>query len=156
MRFRFLAILILAFIGRDASGPSSVDNTRTGDELISTNDAIVYFGSSGDSTDVGEYYAKYTRRLDPAIKFIDQHVSQHGELPSKRAFKNWADDSGAHGLIIWDRSHDCAAEHGAQSENDYLVGAWKSDWYFYYKSLDGNYIDASDDLDWIYVYENDE
>ncbi|MEM7314680.1 MAG: hypothetical protein AAF497_16150 [Planctomycetota bacterium] len=45
------------------------------------------------------------------------------------------------------KSPDNAADHGAKAETDFLVGTWMSDWYFYYKSWDQEYIDASDELE---------
>ncbi len=155
MRRQFLMFLTLALAGCNASDSPIVESARNqAGQTVPEDAPIVFFASSGESTKVGEYYAKYTKRLEPAIKHVEEYVAKHGKLPSQRTFQNWADESGAHMLIIWDRDHDYAAKHGATSGNDYLVGTWLSEWYFYYKSWDGNYIDASDDLDTGFVYDN--
>ena len=106
----------------------------------------------GKSTNVGDYYAKYVTEVAPAIEYVDSYLEQNGELPTQRAFQKWAKESGAHMLIIWDREHEYAAKHGAKKKTDYLVGTWMSDWYFYYRSWDGDFIDASDDRDTGFSY----
>ena len=113
----------------------------------------VSIGLSEKQHSVDSYYAKHVDRVAPAIAYIQSHIDEHGRLPTQRIFQQWADESGAHMLVIRDRQHKYAADHGAENDADYLVGTWMSDWYFYYKSWDQEYINASDETQMGYTLD---
>ena len=138
-----LAIFLLSSMGCGHEPPT--DRTATTEERDASPDARVAYGLSGKSGGLDEDYDKHLSRLAPGIAYIDQYIDQHDKLPTQREFQTWAEKSGAHMLIIWDRNHEYAAKHGAKTETDYMLGTWMSEWYFYYKSWDGNYVYAQDE-----------
>jgi len=105
----------------------------------------VAIGLSKIRHSVDDYYAKHVQRVSPAVNFVKIHVQQNGTIPTQRVFQDWACESGAHMLVIRNCNNEYARKHGAKHENDFMVGTWMSDWYFYYKSWDEEYIDASDE-----------
>ena len=89
---------------------------------------------------------EHQRELAPAIEFVEGYLAQHGKLPTQRIFQNWADSAGAHMLVIRHHLHEYASNHGAKANDDYMIGTWTADWYYYYKSWDGKYFDAPSDM----------
>src|SRR4051794_5646332 len=85
--------------------------------------------------------------LRPVIQYVDAFIGTSHRLPTDQEFQEAARKHGWNGtaLVIRDKAYPYAASHGAKSNLDYMAGAWRADWYHYYKSWDKQFINASDE-----------
>jgi hypothetical protein len=88
--------------------------------------------------------ARYEAKLQPVIQYVDGFIKQNGRLPTDAEFHKDADKL-AWMVVLRDRNNSYASQHGAKNELDYMVGVWSSEWYYYYKSWDKQFLNASDE-----------
>lgn len=117
---RYLLLLCLLFVN------SCRDNSRS---TISNPDRIS---------------ANREVRLQPVIRYMDDFIRDHHRLPTQDEFRAGTASMDTM-LVLHDRSHAYTASHGAKTETDYMVGIWRADWYHYYKSWDGSFLNGSDE-----------
>lgn len=86
----------------------------------------------------------YESKLQPVIQYMEDFIKQNGRLPTDTEFHKDADKL-AWMVVLRDRSNSYASLHGAKSELDYMVGIWSSEWFYYYKSWDRGFLNASDE-----------
>jgi hypothetical protein len=83
-------------------------------------------------------------RLQPVIRYVEGFIKDHQRLPTQDEFRAGTASMDPM-LVLRDRTHTYAASHGAKTENDYMVGIWRVDWYHYYKSWDRSFLNGSDE-----------
>ena len=90
-------------------------------------------------------YHKERTRLAPAKAFVERFLRDRGRIPTQDEFRQWGNTKGGeHGMFtLRDHTDPYAAKQGAKGTNDYMVGTWRADWYYYYKSWDKQYLDGS-------------
>lgn len=91
---------------------------------------------------------KHEKRLKPAITFVEGTLKSQRRLPTQDEFRKWKETQPRGMYTLRDRTDEYAASKGATNVNDYMVGTWRADWYHYYKSWDGKYLNASDEYSW--------
>lgn len=106
---------------------------------------LISFGCGTPGTPLPENPdRKHERRLQPAIAFVEETLTEKGRLPTHEEFFQWNEQN--RGMFtLRDCSSRYAKSKGAKGINDYMVGVWRADWYHYYKSWDKSYLNASDE-----------
>lgn len=94
-----------------------------------------------------EQSRKHVIRLKPSIAFIESIIQSQNRLPTQNEFHDWMDMDEHRMFVLRDRSDRYAQEHGAKNVNDYMVGTWIADWYYYYKSWDKKYFDGVKEIE---------
>ena len=84
-------------------------------------------------------------KLRPIIAYVDAFVGEHHRLPAQAEFHPGDEQTRLAGFVLLDRSNAYAASKGARAENDYMVGVWNGDFFYYYKSWDHSFIPGADE-----------
>jgi hypothetical protein len=85
--------------------------------------------------------AEREAKLKPVIEYVESYLKEHQRLPAENDLYT----KFGPGIVIRDRSYKYAVKNGAKTDTDYMVGAWRADWYHYYKSWDKTFLNGSDE-----------
>lgn len=86
---------------------------------------------------VNEKDIKCRRKLRPVISLVDTFITENGRCPHYVEFGRLAKHDGF--ILIHNTDH--VRSLGGPDTTDYILGYWRSDWYYCYRSWDGKYYD---------------
>ena len=75
-------------------------------------------------------------RLNPIINSVDRFIEKNGRCPDYTEFQNMTTEHAhfnCNPVII--------KKLGGNNKNDYIVGVWRTDWYYCYQSWNKKYFD---------------
>ena len=83
---------------------------------------------------------KWRSEIKPGLEYVNAFRKEHSRLPTKEEFNRWADsmrpDVWMLDLVV---DAETISRKGGKPGEDFAVGTWISDWYYYYQSWDHKY-----------------
>lgn len=84
-------------------------------------------------------------RLMPLVGYVESFRAKEGRLPSTDEFSRWADIACENKAVCYFPQKPAFLSEWGIGEKDFVVGAWRGEWYHFYSSWDqDDFSDPSD------------